>query len=289
MAGCLTIFRANATIFYVATNGSDSYPGTNRDAPFQTIQQAGAIIVAGDTCCICAGIYHETLTPLHSGTRNAPITFEAYSNDVVTLDGADPVTGWSPLSNGVYQASVNWDLGAGNNEVFVDGVMFHEAQFPAYGDGDVLHPATVSVVVNATNTALISSAAWNGKPDNYWAGAWFLGGVNPAWAWQSAQVISSTGDTITVDPATETGGWWFTGGGQGLLWGSPSFLGATNEWFLQSNSIGYTLCLRIAGGKDPSSHTVEMKHRNWCVNLPYRNYINVCGLNLWGGRRQASR
>ena len=279
----LGTIRANATAYYVATNGSDSFPGTNVSAPFQTIQQAASVAVAGDTCCVRAGVYHETLIPLNSGTSNAPITFEAYSNEVVTLDGADVVTGWTLLSNGIYQASVGWDLGAGYNQVFVDGMMIHQAQYPAYGNGDVLHPNMVGVVVNSTNTAVISSPAWSGKPDNYWAGDWFLGGVNPAWAWQSARVLSSTGNTITVDVTTETGGWWFAGSGNGMLWGNLNFLDADNEWFLQTNSTGYTLYLRITGGNDPSPHSVELKHRNWCVNLYYRNYIAVSGLNLMGG------
>ena len=46
---------------------------------------------------------------------------------------------------------------------------------------------------------------------------------------------------------------------------------------------GNTLYLRISGGGNPSTHTVEMKHRNWCVNLNGRNYITVSGLNLWAG------
>ncbi len=283
MASCLGILNATGTAFYVATNGSDSNSGTNRSAPFQTIQQAASMAVAGDTCYVCAGVYHETLVPSSSGTSNAPITFSAYSNDVVTLDGADVVTGWTYLSNGIYQASVSWDLGPGNNQVFVDGTMVHEAQYPAYGSGDVLHPATVSVVVNSTNPAILTSPAWSGKPDNYWAGAWFLGGVSPAWAWQSAQVLSSTGSSITVNPATETGGWWFVGCGNGLLWGNFSFLDSDNEWYLQTNSTGYVLYLRITSGCDPSSHIVELKHRDWCVNLYYRNYILVTGINLRGG------
>ena len=117
MASCLGILNATGTAFYVATNGSDSNSGTNRSAPFQTIQQAASMAVAGDTCYVCAGVYHETLVPSSSGTSNAPITFSAYSNDVVTLDGADVVTGWTYLSNGIYQASVSWDLGPGNNQV----------------------------------------------------------------------------------------------------------------------------------------------------------------------------
>ncbi len=208
---------AHATTYFVATNGSNTNPGTTTAAPFQTIQHAATNMVAGDTCFIRDGVYRETLAPSRSGISSAPITFGAYSNEVVTLDGADAVTGWTFLSNGIYQASVNWDLGEGCNQVFVDGAMMREAQYPDYGSGDVLHPATVSVTVDSVNTNLITSTAWGGQPDNYWAGAWFLGGVGLSWAWQSARVLSSTGNTITVDPGTETPNWWFTGSGNGKL------------------------------------------------------------------------
>jgi hypothetical protein len=276
--------RAGAKIYYVATNGSDSNGGKSLAVPFQTIQHAAGITVAGDTCYILAGVYHETLAPSNSGSSNTPITFAAYSNQVVTLDEADAVTNWTFLSNGIYQASVNWDLGEGYDQVFVDGAMIHEAQYPAYGSGDVLHPATVSVTVDSTETNLITSAAWGGQPQNYWAGAWFSGGVGYSWAWQSAHVLSSTGSTITVDPATETFDWWFTGTGPGFLWGNFNFLNADNEWYLQTNANGAnTLYLRITGGANPATHTVEMKHRNWCVNLNNLNYITVSNLNLWAG------
>ena len=283
LIGGLCGLPADAATYFVATNGSDFNPGTNLTAPFQTLQHASARMVAGDTCLIRAGVYHGTLVSLGSGTSSAPITFAAYSNEVVTLDGADAVTGWTFLSNGIYQASVSWNLGEGCNQVFVDGAMMHEAQYPDYGSGDVLHPATVSVTVDSTNTNLITSTAWGGQPDNYWAGAWFLGGVGLSWGWQSARVLSSTGNTITVDPATETSAWWFTGSGSGFLWGNFNFLDADNEWYLQTNSGGNTLYLRIAGGGNPATHTVEMKRRNWCVDINGRNYITVSGLNLRAG------
>jgi hypothetical protein len=274
---------ADARTYFVASNGSDANPGTNLTAPFLTVQHAATNMVAGDTCFIRAGVYHETLAPSSSGTGAAPITFAVHSNEVVTLDGADVVTGWTYLSNGVYQAPVSWDLGEGCNQVFVDGAMLHQAQHPDYGSGDVLHPATADVVVNSTNTALITSSAWSGKPANYWAGAWFLGGVGHCWAWQSARVLGSTSNTITVDSATATPNWWFTGSGGGFLWGKLSFLDADNEWHLQTNSTGNTLYLRMAGGDDPSAHSVEMKRRNWCVDIDGRNHITVNGLKLWAG------
>ena len=277
------VLPATAATYFVATNGSDLNAGTSLSAPFQTIQHASGVLVAGDTCFIRAGIYRETIAPSGSGTTGAPITFTAYSNEVVTVTGADVVSGFSLWSNSIYQASVSGDLGEGCNQVFVDGAMMHEAQYPDYGNGDVMHPATVSVTVNSTNPAVITSPAWNGKPDNYWAGSWFLGGVGYSWAWQSARVLSSTGSNITVDATTETPNWWFTGNGAGFLFGNLNLLDADNEWYLQTNVTGNTLYLRITGGADPSAHTVEMKHRNWCVDLNGRSYITVSNLNLLAG------
>ncbi len=283
LAGGLCALPMGATTYFVAANGSDLNMGTSLSAPFQNIQRAAGIMVAGDSCFIRGGVYRETLAPSNSGTSATPITFTAYSNEVVTISGADVVTNWTFLSNSIYQASAAWDLGEGYNQVFVDGAMMHEAQYPDYGSGDVLHPATASVVVSSTNTALITSIAWGGKPDNYWAGAWFVGGVGYSWAWQSARVLSSTGNTITVDAATETPNWWFTGSASGFLWGQFNLLDADSEWYLQTNSSGNTLYLRIAGGGNPATHAVEMKRRNWCVDLNGRNYITVSNLNLRAG------
>ncbi len=283
LAGSLFTLRAAAATYFVATNGSDANPGTNPAAPFQTLQRAATNMVAGDTCLIRGGVYRETLVPSHSGISSAPITFAAYSNDVVTINSADLVAGWTFVSNNIYGASVSWDLGEGYNQVFVDGAVAHQARYPDHGSGDVLHPATVAVTVVNSNTDLITGAAWGGKPDNYWAGTWFVGGVNETWSWQGACVVASTNNTLTVDPATKTTAWWFTGSGSGFLWGQLRLLDADNEWHLQTNASGNTLYLRVAGGGDPSTHTVEMKRRNWCVDLNGKNYIAVNGLNLRGG------
>ena len=155
---------------------------------------------------------------------------------------------------------------------------------PDYGNGDVLHPATVSVTVDSVNTNLITSAAWSGQPDNYWAGAWFLGGVGlmPGRGRARACSVPRAAPSRWI-PRRKQPNWWFTGSGNGFLWGNFNFLNADNEWHLQTNSGGNTLYLRITGGGNPSTHTVEMKHRNWCVDINSRNYITVSGLNLWAG------
>src|SRR5262245_48229878 len=88
--------------YYVATTGSDGNPGT-LGQPFQTIQKAASVMVAGDTAYIRAGTYRETVTPARSGTQMAPITFQPYDGESVTISGADriPESSWTISSGNI--------------------------------------------------------------------------------------------------------------------------------------------------------------------------------------------
>ena len=94
LAGGLTCLpmAGPAASYYVATNVVDTNPGTLAQ-PFLTIQRAANLMVAGDTCCIRGGTYRRTVTPASPGTAALPITYRPYSNEVVTVNGADVVTG----------------------------------------------------------------------------------------------------------------------------------------------------------------------------------------------------
>ena len=107
---CLTAHGLPANTYYVATSGSDANPGTF-SMPFQHIQTAASVMVAGDTCYIRAGTYQETIVPANSGNALAPITFEPYGTEAVTVSGANVVTGWTVYSGGIYQAPFTGSLG----------------------------------------------------------------------------------------------------------------------------------------------------------------------------------
>src|SRR3954471_20254 len=78
---------ATGAVYYVATSGSDSNPGTQA-APWLTIQHAAASVKAGDTVNIRKGTYKEAVTPLASGSAAAgPITFQSYPGEIATIDG----------------------------------------------------------------------------------------------------------------------------------------------------------------------------------------------------------
>src|SRR6185437_8250769 len=109
-----------STSWFVSPGGSDQNPGT-LGAPFHSIQAAANVAQAGDSVEIETGTYHETVTPANSGAAGAPIVFEAYNNESVTVTGADPITGWTSAGNSIYHAPMPTNLGAGFNEVFVDG------------------------------------------------------------------------------------------------------------------------------------------------------------------------
>jgi hypothetical protein len=131
----LTSLPASATNYYVSMYGSD----TNNDGltvatPFRNIRQAAKIMLPGDTCYIRGGTYRETVTPTNSGVSGQPITYRAYDGEQVTISGADVVQGWSLDSGSTYKASMDWDLGHGNNQVFLDSESTSEARWPEPSD-----------------------------------------------------------------------------------------------------------------------------------------------------------
>src|SRR5258708_7830001 len=132
-----------STSWFVSPGGSDTNSGSI-SSPFKTIQRAANVAVAGDHVEIRAGVYHETVTPKHSGTTSAPITFEAYNHEGVTISGADRITNWARYSGNIYSASMPFDMGVGNNEVFVDGRAINEARFPNNGY-DPSHPTVEAI------------------------------------------------------------------------------------------------------------------------------------------------
>ena len=134
--------------------------------------------------------------------------------------------------------------------------------------------------VSTTNTDVITSTTFSGKADNFWTGARLHAGIGESWAWQVATVASSTGNSITVDPATKIT-WWFDGNGTGYLYGLLSLLDADNEWHVQNNGAApHTLHLRITGQADPTGSLVEMRRRTYTVDFAGRSNITVRGLNL---------
>ena len=116
---------ADAANYYVSTTGSNSNSGTSLASPFLTIQQAANVAQPGDNVYVRGGTYRETVTMARSGTASAPITFQPYQNEQVTITGLDMLSGgWSTYSGSTYQNTV----AGGASQLFVNGQMMTEAR-----------------------------------------------------------------------------------------------------------------------------------------------------------------
>jgi len=73
-------------IYYVATNGSDTNPGTQAE-PWLTISHAAKVARAGATVYVMGGVYNEIVNFPHSGTAAAPIVFQSYPGQTAVIDG----------------------------------------------------------------------------------------------------------------------------------------------------------------------------------------------------------
>ncbi len=99
---------------YVATDGSDSNPGTDPAQPLATLQHAADLAQAGDLILVAPGVYRESVTVTASGTAAQPIVFRGAGPGAV-LDGADATiaggASWAAGGNGVFSRPIDFATG----------------------------------------------------------------------------------------------------------------------------------------------------------------------------------
>ena len=142
IAGCAQFSQAASQYtFYVSPEGSDSNRGTAKK-PFKTIAHAqkhirktGAAGKKPITVYLREGTYYldETIkfVPEDSGSKKAPIVFQAYKDKKVIISGGIKLDlKWTPHSNTIIKASVPADLVT--EQLFVNGKRRHLARFPNF-------------------------------------------------------------------------------------------------------------------------------------------------------------
>lgn len=114
---------ASAATYHVAAKvpgASDDNPGTQAQ-PWRTLVKAAASVRPGDTVLVHEGRYAESVRIAVPGTAQAPITFAAFGDDAVVLDGADERSPdqWTPVEGlqKVFATPLERDPG----HIFVDG------------------------------------------------------------------------------------------------------------------------------------------------------------------------
>jgi hypothetical protein len=305
--------RVLLTAYYVSTAGSDANPGTALTAPLRTIQAAVNAAMPGDTVLVRGGTYRETVSTPRSGTAAARITIQNYQNEVVTVSGADVITGsWTSVGNEVYRAPMPWNYQFENqrsdyssNQVFYNGTMIELARWPNQTSSDVVRPTIPtadSVTFSKSDPNLASNdlatfheASFTDNP-NRWVGAkiWVnLARNDTDGQGQTGEVVSATNGSITVrgiDTRGGTGAWSIGAGTEFYLFQpTVSALNATGgiaagldrgEWFVDAAN-GH-LYVRTPNGAAPAANSVEAKRRTYGFNLDGDSYITIKGINLFG-------
>jgi hypothetical protein len=130
-----------ASVFHVATNGSDSSDGS-QDQPLRTINRAAELAEAGDTVVVHEGVYREWVRPRRGGLSDQRrITYEAAGGEHVVVKGSEQVGGWEPVEGTVWKVSVPSSLFGSFNpfaeEIDGDWIVYPEKGSPKKHLGDV--------------------------------------------------------------------------------------------------------------------------------------------------------
>ena len=292
----LAASSALATQIFVACNdpkAADKNPGTEA-RPLKTIQKAASLAVAGDTVFLRAGTYHETVTPVHSGSNGVPITYMPYHNEKVVIDGADPITNWTNSSGSIYQAPMNWSVNNGDgDQIFVDGQMMNYARYPN-SSLDVSNPTRI-IVDTGTHvpsfpaflqacSGTYTSSALNDFPDSKqnrkWVGATIHFELMGQGYLETGTVTSTSPGSVTFKYVSQAGGPGDPAAGDPFyITGKLACLDSAGEWFRDATTS--TLYLWTPTGDSPSNHVVEAKARIYGVELSGLSYITIRGIKFF--------
>ena len=255
--------------WFVATNGSDSNPGSLA-APFRTIQRAASIAGSGDVVDIFGGTYHETVNPANSG-----VTFQNYNNQTVTVSGADPITSWSKASGNIYQANMSWDLGEGNNQLFDNGSMVNEARWPNTST-NLTWPSLASIQSGGGggNTVTIHDSHLSGG----WQGASIHIMPGSGWYAQTGTVTASGSGWLTFNYSHDESWTEPRSGNQYYLYGKYQGLDSAGEWFRDSSGH---LSLWAPNNANPASQDIEVKRRAYAFDLSGNSNTTINGINIF--------
>jgi hypothetical protein len=193
---------------------------------------------------------------------------------VVTVDGSDPVGGWTLYQGSIYKASANLKTDD-TNQIFVGGEMMTEARWP---NGDDLFHVNWATAKTGTDSSHIvdsnlPSANWAGAQIHLWSGK------DPFGHETGTVTASATGQlTINVEIGTCTaicpqpGGLYY-------LFGTLGALDVEREWFYDSNA---GLLYFMAPGKvDPNTLDVRYKNRQYGFDLRGKSNVIIRDIRLF--------
>ena len=270
--------------YYVAVNGDDENSGS-LEQPFATIQKAADTMVAGDTCYIREGVYHQTVEiDGLVGTLGAPIRFTNYSGETVTLDGSQAITdigstGWTQHEGNIYKTTLTTDIW----QLYLDGELMISARWPnanlddgsvwdwnhwAWGDEQTSSNGTLVDEPHGEIDLAASDLDMTGAVAVLDVGSWK--------SWTRVVNSHEAGtNTFTYDVA-ET---YISKNHYYFLEAKLNLLDVEEEWFYDSATK--TLYLYALGGGVPAGD-IRGKTQTYAFNVINSSRITLEGLNFFG-------
>jgi hypothetical protein len=209
--------------YYVSPLGNDAGAGS-LGHPFKTLHRAVAAAQSGDAVYLRKGEYRETLIPVRSGTREAPIVFSGYPGEDAVLCATELVQGpWKRYRGHIYRIAgmpATWAL-------FVDGRMMHEARWPNASIDDYFGgyaTAAAGTTAGKVVDPSLPSLDLNGARVHIFPGA--------AWVSYTRAVTGYGGGGFGFDKSLGTNKYYEARpGSRYYLYGSLALLDAEGEWF----------------------------------------------------------
>jgi hypothetical protein len=133
---------SQAAVYYVATTGSDSAPGTQAQ-PWKTISHAAGVVNAGDTVIVEDGTYVETVSLTHSGTSSSPIVFKSQNKwgAIIAPSSSQVASNYGLISQitGAYNLVIDFEIVGPSDGTANSGIKVQTSGTGAAIKGNKIH------------------------------------------------------------------------------------------------------------------------------------------------------
>lgn len=141
--------------------------------PFRTIQEAADLAAAGDEVLVYPGIYREFVHPRRGGSESQRIVYRSIEPRKAVITGAEILTGWQDLGNGLWRAEIRNEVFGNFNpyQELVSGDWFMGGVIAHRGDVYLNHKSLYEVLsLKEVKNPTPSLSSWDPKGSLY---QWF--------------------------------------------------------------------------------------------------------------------
>jgi alpha-N-arabinofuranosidase len=245
--------------YHVSIHGEDSNEGTSKRM-LRTISAAATKAAPGDTITVHKGLYRERISPPRGGVSdNHRIVYQAAPGELVELSGAEVVTGWAPVRNGVWKITLA-NTFFGNFNPYSDilhGDWFHPKQRQLHTGAVYLNGSWLMEAVGLDEVFQAASSVplWFGQVGDTETTLWaqFEGDPNRQLTEINVRQTVFYPEKPGINYITVRG---FVMRQAATPWAPPTaeqkaLLGThwSKGWVIENNHISYSMCAGISLGK----------------------------------------